>query len=59
MTPEEQSDMDQNLAHLREVLPGMVWALFIGFKEKGFKDDEAMSLTKAYVHGLGGGKYQG
>lgn len=40
---------DQTIAEVRDRLPALWWALYIGCIEKGFTADQAMVLLKAFI----------
>ncbi len=48
-TPKDLAEFDQNLALVGETTPAVIWALFSGFKEKGFTEYQAFSLAKEWM----------
>lgn len=58
MDSEDYANSDQELAKIRELVPGLIFAFYSGLLDKGFTEEKAMVLTQAYVHGLAGGKYK-
>ena len=52
-----ERELDELETMLADRLPRIAGNMFKNFKDNGFNDDQAMTLTKVYVHGFSGGKY--
>lgn len=44
-----QSEIDQELAQMRDFFPKVWWALYQGSKHEGFTDIQALQLVMAYI----------
>ncbi len=43
------SKQDQELAKMRDGLPGVWWALYVGCIQKGFDTKQSMSILHAFI----------
>ena len=43
------AELEQAVASVGETMPPLHWALFKGYKEQGFTDEQAMRLVTAWI----------
>jgi hypothetical protein len=49
MTNEEQAKLDQSIASMGDMLPALWWRLFLECKERGFTEQQAMTLILEHI----------
>lgn len=47
-----RAEMDQAMAMMNEMFPGMIKGLFDGYKKEGFTEEQAFELVKTHILGL-------
>ena len=55
MNDDDLSRFDQSAAFLGDSLPSLWRRIYLKCLEEGFKEDEALHLLRAYIHGSNGG----
>jgi hypothetical protein len=51
----KRAELDQSMAMLKEIYPGLMWTMFTEYKERGFTEDQAFELVKTHILGLAKG----
>lgn len=49
MDDRTRAEIDQGLAAARETITALWWSMFVGAKEKGFSEQQAIDLVKTYI----------
>ena len=52
MDTDKQALADQGTAYLRDFVPPYLWSMFSAYKEAGFSQTEAFTLTQMHLFAL-------